>query len=549
MPQDTFIYLSAGVIIDLIRSETDDPNLIRVWSTIVKCHAARFIRGGVVMPSVLSIILISILVVALIAIIASGYVKAPPDMAYIISGYKKKPRILIGRAGVRIPFLERKDTLSLRQISIDIKTNGFIPTQDFIGVDIDAVAKVAIMRDEDGIQRAMQNFLNMPEDMIIQCLTDSLQGNMREIIGTVTLKELCTDRKKFGDEVQEKAQQDMNRLGIQIISCNIQKIEDERDLINALGQDNMSQIQKDASIAKANAERDVAIATANAQREANEAKVASDTEIAQKQNELAIKRSELKREADIKQAEADAAYKIQEEEQRKSIEITTANANLARQEKEIELKAREVEITEKALEAEIKKKAEADKYAAQQAADAKLYTTQKTSEAELYERQKQAEAEKFEAIQKAEATKAESEARRIAMENEAAGIKAKGDAEASAIQAKAEAEAAGILKKAEAMKQYGDAARQQMQLDTLKVYFEQLPAIAQAIAAPMSQIDKITMYGEGNTAKLTGDITTTIKQVTDGIKDSTGVDPLSLLVGVLGDRALSGTGNSDPDGE
>ena len=135
------------------------------------------------------------------------------------------------------------------------------------------------------------------------------------------------------------------------------------------------------------------------------------------------------------------------------------------------------------------------------------------------------------------------------MENEAAGIKAKGDAEASAIQAKAEAEAAGILKKAEAMKQYGDAARQQMQLDTLKVYFEQLPAIAQAIAAPMSQIDKITMYGEGNTAKLTGDITTTIKQVTDGIKDSTGVDPLSLLVGVLGDRALSGTGNSDPDGE
>ncbi len=501
------------------------------------------------MPSVLSIILICILVVALIAIIASGYVKAPPDMAYIISGYKKKPRILIGRAGVRIPFLERKDTLSLRQISIDIKTNGFIPTQDFIGVDIDAVAKVAIMRDEDGIQRAMQNFLNMPEDMIIQCLTDSLQGNMREIIGTVTLKELCTDRKKFGDEVQEKAQQDMNRLGIQIISCNIQKIEDERDLINALGQDNMSQIQKDASIAKANAERDVAIATANAQREANEAKVASDTEIAQKQNELAIKRSELKREADIKQAEADAAYKIQEEEQRKSIEITTANANLARQEKEIELKAREVEITEKALEAEIKKKAEADKYAAQQAADAKLYTTQKTSEAELYERQKQAEAEKFEAIQKAEATKAESEARRIAMENEAAGIKAKGDAEASAIQAKAEAEAAGILKKAEAMKQYGDAARQQMQLDTLKVYFEQLPAIAQAIAAPMSQIDKITMYGEGNTAKLTGDITTTIKQVTDGIKDSTGVDPLSLLVGVLGDRALSGTGNSDPDGE
>ena len=129
------------------------------------------------------------------------------------------------------------------------------------------------------------------------------------------------------------------------------------------------------------------------------------------------------------------------------------------------------------------------------------------------------------------------------MENEAAGIRAKGEAEAAAIQAKAEAEAAGILKKAEAMKQYGDAARQQMELDTLKVYFEQLPAIAQAVAAPMQQIDKITMYGEGNTAQLTGDVTKTIKQVTDGIKDSTGIDPLSLLAGAMGAKILSAPGN------
>ena len=142
-------------------------------------------------------------------------------------------------------------------------------------------------------------------------------------------------------------------------------------------------------------------------------------------------------------------------------------------------------------------------------------------------------------MQKAEATKAESEAQKVAMENEAAGVKAKGEAEAIAIQAKAEAEAAGILKKAEAMKQYGDAARQQMELDTLKVYFEQLPAIAQAVAAPMAQIDKITMYGEGNTARLTGDITRTLKQVTDGIKDSTGLDPMSLLMGALGTKAIT----------
>ena len=223
-----------------------------------------------------------IVVIALFVIILfmTGYVKAPPDKAYIISGYRKEPRILIGRAGVKIPFLERKDDLIVKQITVDIKTNGYIPTLDFIGVDIDAVAKIRVKTDNEGIKLAMKNFLNMREDMIVMALTDSLQGNMREIIGTVKLKELCTDRKKFGDEVQSKAQQDMNALGIKIISCNIQRIEDENGLINALGQDNLSQIQKSASIAKAQAERDIAIAQAEAAKLANGAKIASETEIA-----------------------------------------------------------------------------------------------------------------------------------------------------------------------------------------------------------------------------------------------------------------------------
>ena len=212
----------------------------------------------------LVIIGIVLLAIVLLGIIASGYVKAPPNTAYIISGYRKDPKILIGRAGIKIPILERKDTLILKQISIDIKTNGYVPTLDFIGVDIDAVAKVRIKSDDEGIKLAMKNFLNMNEASIIQALTDSLQGNMREIIGTVSLKELNTDRKKFGDEVQMKAQTDMNALGIEIISCNIQKIEDEQNLITALGQDNMSQIQKVASIAKAQAEKDIAIAEAEA---------------------------------------------------------------------------------------------------------------------------------------------------------------------------------------------------------------------------------------------------------------------------------------------
>jgi hypothetical protein len=505
---------------------------------------------GVHMEINIGIIAIIVLAIAILAILASGYVKASPNKAYIISGIKREPKVLIGRAGIKIPFLEKKDELILKQISIDIKTNGYIPTKDFIGVDIDAVAKVRVLTQRDVTvnakgevvagadankrittemaNAAMKNFLNMNEDQIRDALTDSLQGNMREIIGTQCLKELCNDRKTFGDEVQAKAQKDMNALGIWIESCNIQKIEDENNLITALGQDNMSQIQKDASVAKAQADRDVAIARAQAQKDANDAQVIAETEIAQKQTELAIKKAELKKESDIKKAEADAAYKIQEEEQRKTVEITTANANLARQEKELELKEREVSIKEKALEAEVKKTAEANKYAAQQKADAEQYERQKRAEAELFEIQRQAEAEKAKSEAERFAKEQAAEAVKAAGLAEAAAVAAKGKAEAEAIQAKAEAEAAGILKKAEAMKQYGDAARQQMELDTLKVYFEQLPKIAEAVAKGYMNVESIKMFG-GDSSKLAGDIMTTVTQVTDGIKESTGLDINEML--------------------
>ena len=505
---------------------------------------------GVHMEINIGIIAIIVLAIAILAILASGYVKASPNKAYIISGIKREPKVLIGRAGIKIPFLEKKDELILKQISIDIKTNGYIPTKDFIGVDIDAVAKVRVLTQRDVTvnakgevvagadankrittemaNAAMKNFLNMNEDQIRDALTDSLQGNMREIIGTQSQKELSNDRKTIGDEVQAKAQKDMNALGIWIESCNIQKIEDENNLITALGQDNMSQIQKDASVAKAQADRDVAIARAQAQKDANDAQVIAETEIAQKQTELAIKKAELKKESDIKKAEADAAYKIQEEEQRKTVEITTANANLARQEKELELKEREVSIKEKALEAEVKKTAEANKYAAQQKADAEQYERQKRAEAELFEIQRQAEAEKAKSEAERFAKEQAAEAVKAAGLAEAAAVAAKGKAEAEAIQAKAEAEAAGILKKAEAMKQYGDAARQQMELDTLKVYFEQLPKIAEAVAKGYMNVDSIKMFG-GDSSKLAGDIMTTVTQVTDGIKESTGLDINEML--------------------
>lgn len=442
-------------------------------------------------PSI-STILIVVLVIAFLIILASGYVKAPPDTAYIISGLKKTPKVLIGRAGIKIPFLERKDTLMLKQISVDIKTNGYIPTKDFIGVSIDAVAKIAIKRDDEGIALAMQNFLNMDEGDIINCLTDSLQGNLREIVGTVSLKELCNDRKVFGDQLQEKAEVDMNNLGIKIISCNVQSISDEQELITALGMDNMAQIQKDASIAKANADRDIAVAEARAAKEANDAKVAAETEIAERNNELAIKQAELKRESDTQKAIADAAYEIQKEEQRKTIEATKVNADIAQQERTIELRQKEADVAEQTLNAEIKKKADAD-----------LYKRQKDAEAALYEQEKQAEA----AL--------------VVKQKEAEGIAMVGKAEAEAIAAKGKAEAEAMEKKAEAYAKYNNAAITEM-------IIQQLPDIARAIAEPISTIDKVTIIDSGNgesgVSSVGGYTPAVLAKVIESVKETTGFD-------------------------
>ena len=270
---------------------------------------------------ILPFVPIVIAVIILLLILASGYVKAPPDRAFIISGIKKEPKILIGRAGIKIPFLERLDKLYLGQMTVDIKTEQSVPTNDFINVNVDAVAKVRIEPTEEGIKLAAKNFLNKNQDQITQDLQDSLQGNMREIIGTLTLKEINTDRDSFSDQVMEKASKDMKKLGIEIVSCNIQNITDENGLIKDLGADNTARIKKDASIAKAQAERDIAIAQAEADKASNDARVLAQTEIAQKNNELEIRKAELKKESDTKRGKLTQLMKFRTRNSKKQFRL------------------------------------------------------------------------------------------------------------------------------------------------------------------------------------------------------------------------------------
>ena len=449
------------------------------------------------MERIIPFVIAAVIAIAVIAILMSGYVKASPDVAVIISGLNRTPRVLIGRAGIKVPFFEKVDHLHLGQISVDIKTDSYIPTNDFINVKVDAIAKVRIDTSAEGMLKAERNFLNKePNDIALE-LQDSLQGNMREIIGTLDLKTINTDRDSFSDQVMAKASKDMEKLGIEILSCNIQNVTDENGLINDLGMDNTSKIKKDAQIARAEADRDVAIAKALADKAANDARVAAETEIAKKNNELAIQQAELKLESDRKIAMADAAYEIQKQEQQKTIQTATVNAQIARAEREAELKQKEVEIRQQELTATVEKQADADKYAKEQEAEAKMIQLKKEAEANRYIAQMEAEA-----------------------------IEAKGKAEAEAIRLKGMAEAEAMEKKAEAYQKYNGAAMAEMMIKIM-------PQLAAEIAKPISAIDKVTIYeggsGESGVAQVSGNMPVIMKQVFDTMSEATGVDLREIM--------------------
>ena len=307
------------------------------------------------MPIWLIILLSVVGLILLIIFIACSYTKAGPDEAIMISGLGKR-KILRGKAGWRLPFLQRKDRLSLKVFQVDIKTREPIPTHEFININVDGVANLKISSDSELLERAFEATLGMSQDDLIEQVKQVLEGNMREIVGTVGIRELVQDRKGVATKVQENVIPDMGKLGIELVNFNIQNFSDRNNVIENLGIDNISQISKEAAIAKANAERDVSIAKAKAAQDANEAEVNSKTIIVEKNTQYALKEAELKIKSDTAKANADAAYKIQEQKRQEEINIATTNAEISKREREVELGNKEVELAEKKLTAESTKK-------------------------------------------------------------------------------------------------------------------------------------------------------------------------------------------------
>jgi len=580
-------------------------------------QATEFALSGFQISMIIGIVLL--LFICIIA--AIGYVKAPPDTAYIISGLRKEARFIVGRAGIKIPFLERKDELSLRLIKIDVKTSESIPTADYINITVDSNVNIKVGNSIEDMQKAAKNFLNQDDNYIRGIVKEVLEGNVREIVGKMKLTDMIGDRKAFSDLVADNVKPDLKGMGLELISFNVQNFEDAEDVIQNLGIDNIVAIRKSAAISKANAERDIQVAKAQADKEANDARVAADTAIAERKNELLIKQASLKKQSDTEKAIADKAYDIETAKQQREVNIVIAEAETAKQEKLIAVREKEVEVTEKELHAKIIKPAEAakeatiikaqgereakiidaeaskqsktieaeadlittqkdadgKKYQAEKSAEANLFQETKVAEAELIKKQKVADAERYNKEQEAEATKAiaaadlvksqkDSEAKQYDQERQAEGIKALaaanleaaqaeakgieakgqaegiskkaiGEGEASAIEAKGLAEAEAKNKLADAMQKYGEAAMKDMAFDAMKEYIKVLPDIAGNVAKPLAGVKEMKLYGDGNIAKMTGDITKSMTQIVDGIKDATGMDVAQMLNSFVGSRA------------
>ncbi len=431
-------------------------------------------------------VLIGIAVLILLLKFLPRYKIAPPDKALIISGlirrnYKVRDtdgsvstkkfgyRIIRGGATFYVPAVERIDSLDLCLTQVDIRTAQPVPTKEYISVIGDAVANIKIGSDDLSIATAAEQLLHYNPEQIKALAKDVLEGNMREIIGQMTIAELVQNRDKFAQESIKAAMSDMSNMGLEIINLTIQNFstpDQEGNVIDTMAARNVAEKQQDKRIAEAEAEK-----------ESKFAEMQAEAEIARQNRDVEVQKAEYKQQTEEARAKAEMAYRIEQERINKTFATEHAAAEMTRLEKETELKRQAVEIEREKLNVEVREKAAAEKDKAIAEAEADKYRRQAEADASLYAAQKEAEA-----------------------------IRMKGEAEADAMRMKAEA-----------MKLYGQAAMMEMIAD-------KLPEIARAVSDPLSKTEKIILFGEGGATSMARDTAGTMLQTFEAIKQAVGLD-------------------------
>jgi len=484
--------------------------------------------------AIVAAVIIVIVVIMGIAIVLSRYTKVGPNEVLVVSGRKHRYidpdgvervrgfRIVKGGGTFVYPIVEKVDILSLELITIDVQTPE-VYTSKGVPVKVDGVAQIKVKGDDISIATAAEQFLSKGRDEIKNIATQTLEGHLRAILGTLSVEEIYQNRDAFAAKVQEVAAGDMANMGLSIVSFTIRDIRDSQGYLDALGKPRIAQVKRDAQIAQAEADRDAIIKSAQAQQAGQEAKYAADSKIAEAQRDYQVNVAAYQAAVNQKKAESDLAYDLQKFKTGQLVKAEEVQVNIIEKQKQIELQEQEIRRKEKELQANVQKPADAERYKVETLANAKKYQleTEANGAANATKATGFASADvaKAQGLANADVTKAVGYA-------EAESLKARGLAEASVIEAQGHATAEAMRAKAESFKQYNEAA-------VVDMITKILPEMTENVAEPLSKTEKIVIINSGNSgggaSKLTGDITQILAQVPPVVESLTGVKLEQLI--------------------
>jgi flotillin len=470
------------------------------------------------------VVVLAVVVFTLMVTVLSRYTKVGPNQVLIVSGKSHKYtdpdgtqhtrgfRIVKGGGTFVYPVIEKVDILSLELLTIDVNTPE-VYTSKGVPVKVDGVAQIKVKGDDISVATAAEQFLSKSTDEVKNVATQTLEGHLRAILGTMTVEDIYQNRDAFASKVQEVAAGDMANMGLSIVSFTIRDIRDAQGYLEALGRPRIAQVKRDAQIAQAEADRDAMIRSAAATQAGQEAKFVADSKIAEAQRDYQTNVASYQAVVNQKKAEADLAYDLQKFKTGQLVKAEEVQVSIVEKQKQIELQQQEIMRKQRELEAMVQKPADAERYRVETLANAKKYQL----EAEASGAAAAAKATGFAAADVAKATGiAEAEAN-----------KARGLAEAAIIEAQGAATAEAMKLKAESYKLYNEAA-------IIEMIVRIMPELAGKISEPLSKMEKMVIINSGNgpgggASKLTGDVTQIISQLPPVIESLTGIKLEKLL--------------------
>jgi flotillin len=408
--------------------------------------------------------------------------------------------------------IESCHELSLELMSFDVAPQQDLYTKQGVAVTVEAVAQIKVKSDTESVLTAAEQFLTKTDQEREGLIRLVMEGHLRGIIGQLTVEEIVKQPEMVSDRMRSTCADDMNKMGLEVISFTIKEVRDKNEYITNMGKPDVARIKRDADVATAEADRDTAIKRALAQREAAVAKAQADQERvlaetlsmakqAEAQRDLEVKRAQYVEVTKRQQAQADKAYDIQTNIMQQQVIAESVKVQQIEKEQQVKVQEAEIARREKELIATVLKGAEIER-------------------------------QRIETLAQAERQRLMSEA-----DGHAAAIRAQGEAEAEIIFKKGEAEAKAMNVKAEAYQEYNQAA-------VIDKLLTGLPEVVRALASPLANVDKITVISTGNgdaagMNKITGDLAKMAAQVPALFETLSGMNLSEMLgkVRQIGDKS------------